>query len=103
MEHFLMSCESPTAHKLKNTPLACLNQGEKHAGWVWVGRGGKSANGRALFAGVVLIIHSASHLLNINGGENGGKILIRSVVFSGNMLTPFAYTRTIPSIHDNSR
>lgn len=99
MEHFLMSCESPTAHKLKNTPLACLNQGEKHAGWVWVGRGGKSANGRALFAGVVLIIHSASHLLNINGG----KILIRSVVVSGNMLIPFAYTRTIPSIRDDSR
>lgn len=35
----------------------------------WEG-GGKSANGRALFAGVILIIHSASDLLNTNGGEN---------------------------------
>lgn len=59
-------------HKLKNTPLACLNQGQKHAGWVWAGRG-KSVNGRALFAGVILIIHSASDLLNVSGGENGGK------------------------------
>lgn len=59
-------------HKLKNTPLACLNQGKNRAGGVGVG-GGKSANGRGLFAGAILIIHSANDPLNGDGGSRGGK------------------------------
>lgn len=56
-------------HKLKNTALACLNQERAVLG---VG-GGKSANGRGLFACAVLIIHSANCPLNGDGGARGGK------------------------------
>lgn len=47
----------------------------------WVGVGGRGEVCRALFAGVVLIIHCASDLFSTNGGENGGKIY-SEVLFS---------------------
>lgn len=56
-------------HKLKNNPLACLNQGEKHAGWVWAG-GGKSANGRTW---CLLVLFSSFILQVVYGGENEHK------------------------------
>lgn len=59
-------------HKLKNIPLACLNQGKNRAGGMGVG-GGKSANRRGWFAGAISIIHSAKDPLNGDRGARGGK------------------------------
>lgn len=64
-----MSCESPTAH---GSQIGMLEPGRETC-WVGVGERGEVCKWESVVCWCHLIIHSASDLLHVNGGENGGK------------------------------